>query len=234
VQRLVDVGHRQHARRVVERVAVEPPRVARAVELLVVQRGRTREVGEGAHARQDVPREARVPAHRLALLVGQPPRLVEDAVRDAELPDVVQHAGPPQPLALGRVHAARAGDALGVRGDVGGVAEGVGRLGVDDLGERARHLVEAARRPRCALVERLERRRGDLGVGRRDGAPPRAVAAPALHAVHERRSNHVPRRSRATRSARARVVRAREGLERLGEVAMRAPSGMASPRNPSG
>ena len=76
------------------RAPVEPARVAAAVEALVVRRRRSGRRREGAATRsQDLARQRGVLAHRGPLVVGELPGLVEDAVGDAELADVVQQPG---------------------------------------------------------------------------------------------------------------------------------------------
>ena len=110
---------------------------------------------------EDRDRHQRVASHRLPLVGVQRSRLGQHGIGHADLADVVEQ-GPVLDLATGRVvQPERAGDAHRVLRDAGGVARGVGILGVDRLGEAADELQVAAREggEQAAVLteQRLER-----------------------------------------------------------------------------
>jgi hypothetical protein len=153
-----------------------------------------------------------------ALLGGERAGLVEDAVGDAELPDVVQQPGAVQPALGVRAGAARPGDARGVVGHALGVARRVRRLRVDDPGEGARHRVETVLVHPPRVLARLERRHRGHGVGRAQRLPPRRVAAPAAGRGHEPRVEPAPGALARHAQRHLGPVRVGERLERLREV----------------
>src|SRR5207237_2708134 len=74
-----------------DRVADEPVGIPRAVPALVARADEAADVSEqAADALEHALALDRVPVDDLALLRGQPPRLVDDLVRDLDLPDVVE------------------------------------------------------------------------------------------------------------------------------------------------
>ena len=75
---------------------------------------------------EDASAELGVLAHFVPLGVGELARLLEDGVRDADLADVVKHAGEVDALRLARSHRQLGGDQLGVAADGLRVAGGAG------------------------------------------------------------------------------------------------------------
>src|SRR5205085_11163496 len=77
------------------------------------------------------------------LLVGEPPRPVQDLVRDAKLADVVQPRRATQITQSRRLEAQKRADARRDRARAIGVPMGPWRLRVDDPSERFDDLIEA-------------------------------------------------------------------------------------------
>ena len=171
-----------------------------------------RDVGQRGHRAQDDHREPGVAAHRAPLAVGQRAGLVEDAVGDAELADVVQQRRAAQETAGRGVEPERRGDAVGDLRHAGAVARGVGRLGVDDAREAS--ATRSRRRRRRAATRSVGSTR--LHVGRREAGPEargRARARPT--ASTSAGSNQVPRRARAMSTRGGRPALLPEDLHRL-------------------
>ena len=110
-----DVGHLQDAVGQVELVGGQAVGIAAAVQALVVGPGQARDVGQRGHGIAGSAARARdggaSATHSSSVELA---RLVEDAVGDAELADVVQQAGAAQQRgACARVEAERDGDGLG-------------------------------------------------------------------------------------------------------------------------
>ena len=219
--RLEDVGDGEHAHRRREVLGAQPVRIAAAVEALVMRGGERREVREAGDALEDPRGDERVLADLRALRGGQPGGLVEDAVGDRQLADVVEHRRAPQVGDLGLVGAERGGDARGEHGDEVGVAVGPRRLHVDDARERGRDPVQvrvvggqqplvglpggdvraAERRPEVRVVTACPQRRHEVGVeplaaaARRDRAR-RVGAALAVEDLRRLREAHDARQQR--------------------------------------
>ena len=116
-QRVVEVAHGDDPRLARDRAFGEAERIAGAVEPLVVRRGDPGEVGQRADPPEDLARVDRVAAHRLPLALVEAARLVEDRVRHAELADVVEQRGAPQPPEPLAGHADRRADLPGKLAD---------------------------------------------------------------------------------------------------------------------
>src|SRR5690606_40538317 len=84
------VRHHEHASRSRQTIAGDAPRVSAAVQLLVMQRGKARDVVEHAYPRQYLPRVQWMPLHLLPLLGRKTTGLVEDAVGHRQLAYIVQ------------------------------------------------------------------------------------------------------------------------------------------------
>src|SRR6185436_4998070 len=97
--------------------------------------GERREGGEAGGPLEDALRMAWVRLDLLELLVREAARLVEDAVGDGELADVVQQAAAAQVAQRGARQREHAADVDRDLRDALGVTRGVGRLGVDHAGE---------------------------------------------------------------------------------------------------
>ena len=98
--RLEGVGHVEDPRQHRDLVAHQAVGIAGAVVPLVVV-SNDRQLGrQPRHRGDDVRADHRVRVHDRALLPGQEARLVEDAVRNADLPDVVEQPTPLQGLEL--------------------------------------------------------------------------------------------------------------------------------------
>ena len=95
--RLVGVGHGEDARLERDLVPAQAARVAEAVGALVVSEDPLAQVGE-LGARQEARADLGVRVHLLPLALVERAGLREHAVRDADLADVVQHAGEPHAL----------------------------------------------------------------------------------------------------------------------------------------
>ena len=129
-------------------VALEPARIALAVQPLMVRAGDGGKVLESGDARQDGFGVGRVHLHRLPFLAVELAGLVENGVADAELADVVQQGRALEPApALGR-KPQLFGDHVREQGDALAVAAGVGALGIDHLGEGGGDVVEIIARRR--------------------------------------------------------------------------------------
>ena len=114
--------------------------------------------------------------------LGQRAGLVEDAVGDAELADVVQQRRAAQKAAGGAVEPERRGDAVGDLCHAGAVARGVGRLGVDDARERLGDAIHPVGVGALDAVGGLDA----LHVGRCEAGPERAVALEHADGIDER------------------------------------------------
>ena len=127
-------------------LAPQRARIAEAVGALVVGEdpcAQVVELGPREEARPDL----RVRVHLLPLLRVERAGLREHAVRDADLPDVVQHAGQPNALDVLLVEPERARHQLGVAAHGVRVLPRAGVTDVERLGERddGRELELAAR-----------------------------------------------------------------------------------------
>jgi hypothetical protein len=98
--RLEGVGHVEDPRQHRDLVAHQAVRIARAVVPLVVVPNDRQLRGQLRHRGDDVRADHRVRVHDRALFARQEARLVEDAVRNADLPDVVEQPAPFQGLEL--------------------------------------------------------------------------------------------------------------------------------------
>ena len=145
------------------------------------------------HAVEDLEGVAGVLAHRRPLRRRQRPRLVEDAVGDAELADVVQQRGAFQAAQAPRREPERRGRGHGIFGHASGVVVRVGRLGVDHAGKRRDDAVErrvvghGQRRGRRHRTQQLDR------VDRAQVLPEFIVARQHAHRPHQRRIEPSPR-----------------------------------------
>ena len=172
----------------------------------------------------------RMGLYRLELLVGQLARLVEDAIGDGELADVVQQRGASQDPALVGVEAEHDGDPVGDLGDALRVTGGERRLGVDDARERLGDAVQASVVGGDGEVRRLPLR----DVGRLERGPELPVAAEARKASTSAGSNQRPRRRLAIARAALTPPWAWNTSSVWARHRMRAARGISSPRSPSG
>ena len=202
-----------------QQVEVEAGQAARVAACRRASRGgcrrrRARSANAGIRS-QDLQRPAPGGGARGPLVVVELAGLVEDAVGDAELADVVQQAGAGRRAAVAASRPSARAERDGDLGDALGVAGGVRRLGVDDAGERLGDAVQA--------VVVGEQQRGRRARARRRAAPSSEAqkawsSSMALSASTSAGSNHVPRRSRATATRRARAAVLPEDLRGLREA----------------
>ena len=140
-------------------VSAQARRVAGAVEALVVVQhplGLDRQLSGD----EDAVPDADVLAHLLPLVVGERRRLVQDRIRHADLADVVQEAGEPEPLDALAVEAEAGADRDAELGDGLGVAARPDRLRVDSPRERRGERLLMVRRRIVAGLRRRSRDRG--------------------------------------------------------------------------
>jgi len=168
----------------------------------------------GHDAAQDALGQAGVASHRLPFVGVELAWLVEDQVGHAELADVVQQSGATQGAQVVTVAPHKRGDGHGDLGDALGVARGVGRLGVDDAGERLGDGVQALVVGHGDAVGRLHAGH----VGPAQGGPERAVVLDDVQRVDE--SGVEPRAAARSRHGQRRVgpVLGPEDLHRLGQA----------------
>lgn len=127
----------------------------------------------------------RVAFHGRPFLRGQPGRLVEDGVADAEFSEVVQEGAAAQPApALGRQSQVLR-DQAGVFGDAGAVPVGIGALGVDHAAEPGGDGVEIIVVDDHALRGWLQFGDALLQFGRAQRFPERPVPAQAFEGAHD-------------------------------------------------
>ena len=163
--------------------------------------------------------ELRVLLDLLVLPVGEAAGLVQYAVGDAELADVVQEGGPHEVPGAFRSQAGAFGHRHGHPRDPLGVTVGEGGLGVDDLGEGAGHEVHALWGGLQGAVVGLQAR--DL--------PPRVLLGEVLlqpvfpglgqQDLHQRGVEPAPAAHPDDLLRRGRAAVGQEDLGRLGEAA---------------
>ena len=169
--------------------------------------------------------------NRAKLLLAQLARLVEDPVGDRELADVVQQRGAAHDPPLVGVEAEHGGDAVGDLGHALGVAGGERRLGVDHAGERLGDAVQTGVVGRDRDLRRLPAR--DVGS---------VELRPRSRGRRRSPGRRRPARGRTSGRAGAWPPRVRPSRHPLAwnastvcaRHAIRAASGISSPRSPSG
>ena len=116
-------------------VALQAVGIALAVEALVMVAGHVAHHLRQVELVEDVARDLGVLAHLLELVAVEPAGLQQDAIRDADLADVVDHRAHLHGLELVVAEAKLAREHQGVLGHALGVAAGVGVLRLDRAGE---------------------------------------------------------------------------------------------------
>ncbi len=154
----------------------------------------------------------RVALHRGPLQRVELAWLVEDLVAHAQLADVVQQRAAPQPAALGGAEPQLPAKLVGDQRHPRTVAGGVRALGVDDLAEDRRDVVEVVVVDRLRLLRRLHLEHAQLQVVRRQSAPELRVARQHGERVGDAR---VEPAAAAARHLLARGLRAGAGVERV-------------------
>ena len=182
--RLERVGDEDDARLGRDLLAAEAVGIAAPVEVLVVMAHPTcflLELGR----RHDRVTDSHVAAHLSDLVGAQPPGLPEDPVGDADLADVVQQAGEPEPLDPVGVEAERLPDQDAQLGDGLAVVSCSHVLRVDGPRERrGEEPVLPARRPFVGMRGRL--RRQPVGVEDDLTARPLCVVQREVRATKQR------------------------------------------------
>ncbi len=191
---------------------VEAARIAGAIELLVVRARDASEHAERADAPEDLLGVQRMALHRGPFQRIELARLVEDLVAHPELADVVQQRGAAQPAALVDAQAQLFGDLVGDQRHARAVARGERALGVDDLAEGERDVVEVVGVDRLQLLRRLHLEDAQLQIGAGQLAPEPGVARQHREGIGQPR---VEPDAAAARHLFARGLRAGTGVEHL-------------------
>jgi len=157
--------------------------VAAAVPALVLGPDHGREVRERVHRRDDPLADLGVAAHVVALALGEPARLAQDGVADADLADVVQEGGGLDVVEVARRHAGlarhaqrQADDRLGVLAGVAVAGFQRGEQGVDLAGPQ---LALAGGAPHLVAVDLRAEQPAERAHERHVALADRAVGAVA-------------------------------------------------------
>ena len=167
--------------------------IALAVEPFVMGAGDRGEVRQCGNLRQDRFGMRRMQLHGFPFLGIELAGLVEDGVADAELADVVQQRRAPEPSALSRREPELLGDHVAEQRHPLAVAAGVGALGVDDLREGGRDIVEIIFVDGGRVLRGFEREDRPLQVRRGKHAPERRQLGNAQETLHQSRIEPGPR-----------------------------------------
>jgi hypothetical protein len=141
-ERVVNVGHRHDTRAQRDQLAAQPVGVAAAVVPLVVVPYDDRALREELERRDNLSAEDRMAAHHGPLLVAERTGLAQHALRDPDLPQIVQQAGLRDDIGGRGRDAGRERDPPRERRDALGVPPRVDVLGLERVGQ-AQQALEA-------------------------------------------------------------------------------------------